>query len=325
MKCINKKIIIFSIFSLCLFCMASLAGCKKSSLPMPYSLEQNTLSGEAQSRKMAPLFGEDLCVAGAGDTDNPQVDLSKAEGAGLFCLEDKSVIYGKNIHGRLYPASTTKILTAIVALKYGNLQDRVTISQNAVDLEPGAATCNIAPGDVLTLEQLLYGLLLNSGNDAAIAIAEHISGSVEAFVKLMNGEAAKLGATNSHFVNPHGLHDENHYSTVYDLYLLCNAALSYEKFVEIIGKASYTAQYQRADGGQGQVEFVSTNQYYKGVEAPAQATVLGGKTGTTDEAGSCLVLASQDRAGKRYISVVLKAGDRDALYAGMNTLLGLVP
>ena len=112
-----------------------------------------------------------------------------------------------------------KILTLYLALKYGTLSDIVTVSDNAVAVPSDSSVAGLRSGVQLTLEDLLYGLMLPSGNDSAVAIAEHISGSVDAFVELMNKEANALGATNSHFVNPHGYHDENHYTTAYDLYL----------------------------------------------------------------------------------------------------------
>ena len=145
-------------------------------------------------------------------------------------MEDKEVVYGYHLYDRLYPASTTKILTAYIALKYGNMDDKVTVSANATDFNWDESVCGLRTGDTLSMYDLVCGLLLHSGNDAAVAIAEHISGSEEAFVELMNSEAAALGATDSHFVNPHGLHDDDHYTTAYDLYLIFNECLKDERF-----------------------------------------------------------------------------------------------
>ena len=116
------------------------------------------------------------------------------------------------------PASTTKIMTAILALKYGNLSDSVTVGNEVVITEPGASLAKIKPGDTLTMEQLVYGLMLPSGNDAANAIAIHMAGSIDAFVEMMNKEAKEIGAVDTHFVNANGLTNPDHYTSAYDLY-----------------------------------------------------------------------------------------------------------
>ena len=177
----------------------------------------------------------------------------------MFSLSDGEVLYSKNAFERLYPASTTKIMTALLAVKYGNLEDMVTVTEDAVITEAGATLADLKPGDTLTMEQLLYGLMLPSGNDAGAAIAVHMSQSIENFAALMNEEAARLGATGTHFVNPHGLHDENHYTTAYDLYLIFNEALKYPKFREVTKTVAYTANYKDKDGG-GRVKGVGGRQ-----------------------------------------------------------------
>ncbi len=186
-----------------------------------------------------PGMAAELCVS--NETVMPNGELESAPfAAGLFDLNNKEVLYGKNIHEVVQPASITKLLTALVALKYGTLDDKVTVSKNALITEYGAKLCGFYPGDDLTLEQALYGLLVYSGNDAGVVIAEHISGSVEEFSKLMNSEAKAIGATNTNFVNPHGLTAENHQTTIYDLYLIFAELMNYPKFLEIIQTKSYT-------------------------------------------------------------------------------------
>ena len=191
-----------------------------------------------------------------------------------------------NIHKKIYPASTTKILTALVALENGNLSDTVTVADEA-DSGKFAAdeqTCGIKAGDQLTLEDLLNGLLLYSGNDNAVAIADHIAGSTEKFAEMMNAEAKKLMATNSHFVNPSGLHDDNHYTTAYDLYLIFNECIKHDDFVKIINSSSYTAHITGADGTKRDVKWEPTNYYAKGEATPPDnVTIIGGKTGTADK------------------------------------------
>ena len=129
-------------------------------------------------------------------------------------------IYAKNVHERLNPASLTKVMTALCALKYGKLDDILTATENVYVTESGAVKLGVTAGDTMTMEQALYGLMLKSANDVANLVAEHIGGSVEGFVNLMNETAASIGATNTHFTNPHGLTDPEHYTTAYDMYLI---------------------------------------------------------------------------------------------------------
>lgn len=281
--------------------------------------EQVLAAAEAGSDR-AEAFAARLCVVeDEGRFDSSEVD---AEAAAVFSIDDQMVIYSKNAYEQLYPASTTKVMTAILALKYGNLSDVVTVTDAAVITEAGASLANIKPGDQLTLEQLLYGLMLPSGNDAANAIAVHLAGSVDAFADRMNEEVERIGATGTHFVNPSGLNDPDHYTTAYDLYLMFNEALTYPKFREVISTSSYTANYLDGTGASVSQTWMVSNKYINGEEeTPAGLTVLGGKTGTTQAAGNCLVMASTAENGDEYISVVMKAGSRPALYENMTNII----
>jgi len=322
-KCINKR--------LCPAIAAVVAtvvisGCgNNQNLINAYNLDSDSpVAGISASagEEYSPLFAEDLCIVsgdipGAGD-----IDMTQAEAAALFDIDSRETMFSKNAHEKLYPASITKILTALTALKRGNLEDVITVTENALITESGAQLCGFRPGDQLTLEQALYALLIYSGNDAGIAIAEHISGSVEEFAKAMNEEAVALGATNSNFVNPHGLHDDNHYTTAYDLYLIFQEVVKYDKFVEIINTPAYTMSYTLSDGTSKEVTWNTTNHYLKGTAAtPEGVTVIGGKTGTTEKAGACLILFSKNAQGTPFISVVLKSDDRTTLYSQMTDLL----
>lgn len=271
---------------------------------------------------IADSFASDLCVAASDISEGTEVDMSRATAAGLFDVSGCNTVYAKNVHKQLYPASLTKVMTALLALKYGKLDDVLTASENVLITESGAQLVGFKPGDTMTLEQALHGLLMYSGNDAGVVIAEHISGSMEDFATLMNEEAKKLGATNTSFMNPHGLSDDNHYTTAYDLYLIFNEAMKYEKFKEIIHMQSYTSVYHDSEGNEKELNLNTTNQFLTGtVSTPEKVTVIGGKTGTTNAAGSCLILLSKDSAGESYISVVLQAEDRDVLYVEMTDLL----
>lgn len=178
----------------------------------------------------AEPFSETLCVSAEnvaldGFTDEPAL-----HAAGLFNLNERSVEYGYRLYDKLYPASTTKLMTAYLALKYGKLEDMVTVTDSVTGFAIDEVVCGLYPGGQVKLYDLLCGLLLKSGNDCGVAIAEYISGSVEAFAELMNEEAKELGATGTHFVNPHGLHEDDHYTTAYDLYLIFNACIQNDTF-----------------------------------------------------------------------------------------------
>ena len=317
MKCINKRYAYLIINSIL---VVSLCGCGKDSLPLSYerAASQNTLSQD----QMADPFASDLCVINGDFTEGTEVTIEKESAAGLFDVNHNEVIYAQNIHERLNPASLTKIMTALVAIKYGNTEDTIICSENVKITESGATVCGLKAGDKLTLNQALHALLINSANDAAVAIAEHIGGSVEGFADMMNEEAVLLGATNSHFVNPHGLTENEHYVTAYDMYLIMNAAMQYEVFNEIIHMSEYSTVYYASDDSEKEMSFRSTNLFFRDdYSAPDKITVIGGKTGTTNAAGSCLILLSKDTGGNPYISVILRASERALLYEEMTDLL----
>lgn len=302
------------------------SGCGSRPYGMPYEVNSEVSSFrivniEEESRSAEP-FALDLCVV-SSDINLSHVDMSKASGAGLFHINGKETLYAKNVHEQLYPASLTKIMTALVALKYGSFDMMLTASPNVTNLESGAQTCGLKEGDQMTLDQALHVLLINSANDAAVLIAEGIAGSVEEFADMMNQEALLLGATNTHFVNPHGLSDDGHYTTVYDIYLITNAAIQYDRFNEIIHMPEYSTIYYDRNGAAKELSVKSTNYYLQGsAEAPSGITVLGGKTGTTNAAGHCLVLVSRDTLGNPYISVIMRSESREDLYGEMTELLG---
>lgn len=268
-------------------------------------------------------FAAELCVAG-GEVNTSALTLNSYS-AGLFDLNNETTLYAKDIFTRRSPASITKIMTALVTLKYGNLDDLVTVTDIVKDIEYGSSVCDIKEGDILSLRQLLYGLMIASGNDAAMMIAEHVGGSVENFVAMMNEEARALGATGTHFTNPHGLTDSEHYTTVYDIYLMMNAAMKYDLFQDIISRKNYYAEYTRTDGSAVAVTWESTNHYFTNeADAPDHVIIYGGKTGTTDDAGACLALLTKDLYGNPYLSIILHSESKDSLYPEMNQLLSLI-
>lgn len=312
---------------LALLCAVSLAGCS-AGLSGSYSLEERMPALSAptvlsEDEMYAAAFVQDLCVI--GDEQSYEDDSVTSEAAAVFDLDGRDVVYSKNAFERLYPASITKVMTALVAIKYGNLADEVTVTEDAVITEAGATLAGIKPGDKLTMEQLLYGLMLPSGNDAGAAIAVHMAGSIDKFADMMNEEARSLGATGTHFMNPHGLNDPDHYTTAYDLYLIFNEALKQPMFRKITGSTAYTANYRNADGDTVSKTWKGGNWFMTGErKTPDGLTVFGGKTGTTKAAGYCLIMASRDEQEHEYISVVLKAGSRPGLYDNMANIISKI-
>lgn len=216
-----------------------------------------------------------------------------AHAAILYERSTGTVLYGKDIHERRAPASLTKVMTALVAIERGNMNDVVTVSRNAASIRGSSA--HLYPDQKIRMIDLLHGLLLNSGNDAAVAIAEHIAGSVEAFVTLMNERARELGLVNTQFKNPHGLDEPGHYSSAFDLAVLTDTAMHYPLFAEIVAKREYTSEHRT---------FRNTNKLLWSMQG-----VEGVKTGTTGQAGNCLVAAISGE-GMQLISVVLGSADR---------------
>lgn len=320
MKCISKSIAI----ALTIVCaVGCLCGCSDAKLVMEYKSANNTTlySTDKNTAKLSGMAAN-LCVASGQIIPEGMGTLQAS--AGLFDLTNQEVLYANNIHERMYPASITKIMTALLLFESysGDFTDTVVASENVKITESGAQLCGFQQGDSLTIDQLLHGLLVYSGNDAAVMIAEYVAGSEEAFVEMMNQRAIKLGATNTHFTNPHGLSDENHYTTAYDLYLMFNKVMQYDKFREVIGSKSYESEYTTAAGTAKKISLETTNLFLKGEkEVPQNAVVIGGKTGTTSVAGSCLILLSQNTNGNDYISVILKAENKNSLYSEMTELL----
>lgn len=302
-----------------------LCGCGNLSYEMAYHADYDVSSFNVvlrQDPRTASPFAAALCVAAGDVAGEESPDMSQAEAAGLFGLDKCEVIYAKNIHARLHPASLTKVLTALVALENGQLNQTLTATDAVNITESGAVLCGLKKGDTMTLDQALRILLVYSANDVAMLIAENIGGSVEHFVEMMNERAHSLGATNSHFMNPHGLTDSDHYTTVYDLYLIFNAAVKYDTFNEIIHMSGYQTVFYDKDGKEKAFDKASTNKFLQGeYQAPANVTVIGGKTGTTSAAGNCLMLLSRDENGSPYISVILRAEAPDILYGRMVDLL----
>lgn len=218
------------------------------------------------------------------------------------------IIYEKNAHEKRFPASTTKILTALVVMEKCKMTDIATVSKKALDLVPsGYSNAKLLAGEKISISDLLYALLIPSANEVANVLAEHVSGSVEAFAELCNKRAKELGCETLHFVNPNGIHDENHYCSAYDLYLIAKECQKYDVFNEIVKTKSYTVPatnlYSKRDRtfkNTNSLILPSSSSYY-------YPYCTGIKTGHTSPAGECLV-ASSSHDNLNLISVVLGGG-----------------
>ena len=218
------------------------------------------------------------------------------------------ILYEVGGHDKVYPASITKVMTALLtleAIESGKLtaQTQITASATAATIPKGSSTANIKAGEVLTVEQLLYCLLLPSANEAAQILAETVGGDIDTFVGMMNDKAKELGCENTHFANPHGFHDPDHYTTPYDITLFMKAAMEYDLFQKIVTSPNYTIPATNLSEQRTvrNTNALTSNWTYTGyLYTPG----TGGKTGSTDEAGKCLVETA--KKGDTYlISVVM--------------------
>lgn len=222
-----------------------------------------------------------------------------ADAAILVDYTSGRVLYAKNTCMKRSVASTTKILTAIVVLEHGSLEDMVTVSVKAAAM--GGSTLGLKAKEELSVRDLLYGLLLRSGNDAAVALAEHVGGSVATFAEMMTEKAHQIGALNSHFVNPHGLDQPEHYSTAEDIARITLYALGDDLFAHIV--STKEMNIDRMSGSYTQ-RLSNINRFLN-----IYPTAIGIKTGYTGSAGRCLVAAAE-MDGQRLVAVVLNAANR---------------
>lgn len=228
-----------------------------------------------------------------------------SEGAVLIDATTGTILYEKNVDQKFYPASITKIMTALLAIENCALDDVITYTdQDIYSLEPGASSIALRPGEQLTVEESLYGLLLASGNDCANGLAHQAAGNISAFVDMMNEKAAAIGCTNTHFTNPHGLHDENHYTTPHDMALIMRAALQNATYLRLdstkthfIPETNLVKEKRPVKMRHEMLDRTSSN-YYEGVVA--------GKTGYTSSAGNTLVTYAV-RDNMKLICVVMRS------------------
>ena len=227
-----------------------------------------------------------------------------AESAVLIDAENGDVLFAKNATQRMYPASTTKVMTLLLALESGiGMDTTIVIPQQSTQIPADSSLVPVFPGDVMTFRDLLYGFMLTSGNDGANAVAVLVSGNVESFVDRMNKRAEELGCEGTHFANPHGYHDENHYSTALDLARIAAEAIRLDSFRRIVSATSYTMSIQRGNS-QMDHRVVNTNSLLKEDNTYYYPDCIGIKTGFHSMAGQCFVGAAE-RDGVRLVSVDL--------------------
>lgn len=273
-----------------------------------------TTSLGAENINSSNLESENSSSSTQAQTKSSTSDYITIDSPSCVLIESSTekILYKKNANEVRYPASTTKIMTAILVLENCELTDVATVSHNAIYSIPADyVTSNLREGEELTIEQLLNVLLIPSANDAAIVLAEHVSGSVEEFAKLMNEKAKEIGCKNTNFVNPNGIHNNEHVSTAYDLALMAQYAMQNSTFREIVKKTKYTLpvtnKYSKEDR-----TFTTTNDLLVKNTSNSKSNyyypdAIGVKTGYTGEAGNCLVSAAK-RGNMEVIAVVLGAG-----------------
>lgn len=252
---------------------------------------------------------EETAAASSGITTNsiagwPQGPEITSTAAVIMEDSTNTVLYAKNADQQLYPGGTVKVMTTLLALENTQLTDQVTMTDTGVSgVTDGGANISAQLGEVFTIEQCLYAMLLSSANDVALQIAEHIGGSVDGFVQMMNDRAAQLGCTGTVFTNPTGLPDENQHTTAHDMALIMKAAIDNDTFRTIAGTTSYTISATNVSGG----ERVLTNNFsmLNSANAAYYPNCIGGREGYTEASGSTLVCGAE-KNGTTLIAVVLQ-------------------
>ena len=272
-----------------------------SALAAPASTEEALT--EAEERKSLPIQ--------SNHTENwPAGPAIGAESAILLEANTGVILYAKNIDEKTYPASTTKLMTCLLAAENCELNEMISFSHDAVfSIALGSSNIGIDEGQAMTMEECLYGLLVASANEVANAVAEHIAGSMDAFADMMNERAASLGCKNTHFVNAHGLHDENHYTSAYDLAIIARAFFQNE----LLSKVGNTASYHFVPTAKQPDDFIVRNKHQLITGAIVYDGIKGGKTGYTDEARQTLVTCAEQN-GMKLICVIMKEESPEQFY-----------
>lgn len=317
----RQKRIYTSICGILLAAVFGLSGCVKNPFQITDSYESYYVKELKEEKSEISGMAEDLAVLSREDETDP--DYQSEDYADLLINDTANeIMESYRCFEQVYPASITKVMTALLTLEKGNFDDVITLDHDIVLEENGAVLSTLSKGATVTVDQVFHTMMIKSANDCAVILAEYIAGSQEAFVGLMNEKAKELGATHTHFENTNGLHEDTHYTTAYDLYLIFREAVKYDTFVDTVSMKDYTMTYVNA-AGQEVREYMQNTNYYLLNEYPVPEGVVmyGGKTGTTSAAKSCLILMTENTKGERFFSVVMGAEDKSALYHSMTRLL----
>jgi D-alanyl-D-alanine carboxypeptidase (penicillin-binding protein 5/6) len=311
------------LLSLLLLALTVLGGCQKQETTLPSYKKHYEEVRANYTVEGCDGMAKDLAVVSLADATDSA--FSQNVKAALTVNEDtQEVLLSYHSFDKMYPASITKVMTALLTLENGNFEEEVTLTHDITFDEGNVVRSTLKKGDTVTVEGLFNALLVASDNDCAVILAEYLAGSVEKFTEMMNARAKELGATHTHFANANGLHDANHYTTAYDLYLIFREAANYDRFLNTVGQKDYTLEYTSSQGYAVEEYMSSTNAYFHNTyPIPTGVTVVGGKTGTTSIAKSCLILMTKNQEGETMISVVLGAETKDVLYETMSDLIVL--
>lgn len=291
----KKKHLFIYIFTALLLSVSVLIQTSFPALAAPDDESPNETSQAAQERLLLPVETNALSYW-------PKGPAITAESAILMEADTGTILYAKNIHEELFPASTTKMLTCLIAVEQCALSDTVNFSYEAVSAVPGdGSNMGMDAGEYLTLEECLYGIMVASANEVANAVAEHVAGSLDEFAEMMNQKAAELGCEDTHFVNANGLPAEDHYTSAYDLALIARAYFQND----VLRRIGNTPSYHFTPSAGQPDDFYKTNKHGLITGEYPYEGILGGKTGYTDAAGQTLVTGCE-RDGMRLICVVMK-------------------
>lgn len=325
----NKKTVVVIIMLLCM--AVFLCSCGGGS-----SIMKNASSDVAPAIKKvsgSPIaradgFAANIAVVPADASNSPESDKLHSEAALLVDVNEGKVLFQKNAHHKEYPASTTKVLTSLIALKYGDKTASRKIGDEVIIREDNVVMCDYRVGDEVSFDVMIHGAMMRSGNDAAAALALFTADSLSDFADLMNREALELGATESHFANPHGLYDDNHYTTAYDLYLIFNEAIKYPDFISVLSCLKYDGSFNRMTAYGNyiiNVSYNNTNQYLTGQRStPDYIKIVGGKAGYTKLARRSYVMLAEAN-GHKYILVTMRCDDVNWMYDDLDFLLSMIP
>lgn len=322
-----KKKNILKMIALMLILAMALSGCGRTHYKTNGQLEIGVSSN--LPLYSYPGMSADYAVIGAQETINDSA-FTNVGSAILIDDTDKEALVAYNAHKLIYPASMTKIMTGLIVIENIedgtiSLDDVITLDRTITFTESNVGVSDLTAGCKVTVKDLLYSLLIRSYNDCAVILAEYIAGSESAFVDMMNEKAVELGATNTHYMNPHGLHSDEHYTTAYDLYLIFSEFIQHDMAYMIDSLSTYDFTYTDPEGNVVTVTIKSTNSFLSGdYNIPEGYSIGSWKSGTTNAAGHCLIMEFvNDASGKKYIAIIAKAEDTETLYNGMTTLISM--